>query len=154
MRGDQRVLDALNELLAEELAAINLYMVQAEMCENRGHDRLSQAFEARTSEEMKHVQRLVARILELEGRPAMGASGARPAIGETVEEQLRGTLQAEQSAAGASERALAAATAAADEATRELCAALLAEERAHVAWLDAELRELEASGLERYLAGG
>ncbi len=144
------VLEALNRLLATELGAINQYMVHAEICENQGHDRLAQAFEARTAEEMKHVQRLVARILALGGRPGLGTPAHRGAIGGDVAEQVRYDLQTEEAVVLAYEQALAVAGA--DRESHALLAAILEEERRHVAWLRAELDQIATKGLERYLA--
>jgi bacterioferritin len=143
------VLEALAGLLSTELGAINQYMVHAELCESWGHDRLAEAFEARTAEEMKHVQRLVARILALGGRPGLG-SAVQGAIGADVAEQVRNDLRTEELVAVAYERALEVA--AEDVETASLLASILADERRHVAWLRSELDRIETRGLERYLA--
>ena len=144
------VLEALNRLLSTELGAINQYMVHAEICENWGHDRLAEAFEARTAEEMKHVQRLVARILALGGKPGLGSAVVGGAIGADVAEQIRNDLRTEEAVVAAYEQAIPLATE--DPESRELLTSILAEERRHVAWLRGELDRIETRGLERYLA--
>jgi bacterioferritin len=146
---DPDLLAALNQLLSVELGAINQYMVHAEICESWGHDHLAQAFEARTAEEMRHVQRLVSRILALGGRPGLGSS-AGGTIGADVEELVRFDLRSEEAVVTAYEQALA--TTGGDPESRSLVISILEEEHCHVSWLRAELLQIETKGLEEYLA--
>ena len=69
MKGNDRIIARLNDLLADELTAINQYMVQSEMCDNWGYEKLHKAMEKRAVEEMKHAEKLIARVLFLEGTP-------------------------------------------------------------------------------------
>ena len=69
MKGDPKVMEVLNSLLADELTAINQYMVHSEMCDNWGYEKLHKAIEKRAIDEMKHAEKLIARIIFLEGVP-------------------------------------------------------------------------------------
>jgi len=135
------VLAALNRLLAIELGAINQYMVHAEICENSGHDRLAQAYEARNAEEMKHVQRLVARIRARGGKPGLGTASVDGIAEEDLGALLRADLRTEELVVAAYQDALSIASE--DRESRELLASILEEERRHVAWLRDELGRLE-----------
>lgn len=88
MKADERVIKKLDELLAEELTAINQYMVHSEMCANWGYERLHEKVEKRTIQEMKHAEHLIARIIFLEGMPTVSKLNAIH-IGTDVEKQLR-----------------------------------------------------------------
>src|SRR5512144_177040 len=97
MKGNDEVLATLNALLADELTAINQYMVHSEMCANWGYGRLHEVIEKRAIDEMKHAEKLIARILFLEGRPTVSNLN-RITIGQDVQAQLNNDHEAEQGA--------------------------------------------------------
>ncbi|MEW5720099.1 MAG: ferritin-like domain-containing protein, partial [Chloroflexota bacterium] len=97
MKGNDKVVERLNVLLAEELTAINQYMVHSEMCANWNYQRLHQAIEKRAIQEMKHAEHHIARILFLEGQPIVSNLN-KITIGADVEAQLRNDAAAEQGA--------------------------------------------------------
>ena len=89
MKGNEKIIEILNDFLADELSAINQYMVHSEMCDNWGYGRLHAAIEKRAIDEMKHAEKLIARILFLEGKPVV--SELKPInIGAAVDLQIRG----------------------------------------------------------------
>src|SRR5512139_3419794 len=97
MKGNDRILTRLNDLLADELTAINQYMVQSEMCDNWGYEKLHKAIEKRAIDEMKHAEKLIARILFLEGAPNVSKLN-KINIGADVESQHRNDQKSEQMA--------------------------------------------------------
>jgi bacterioferritin len=151
MTGSPNVLQALNALLADELTAINQYMVHSEMCDNWGYDDLHKAIEKRAVEEMHHAESLIARILFLEGTPTVSKLNAI-AIGRTVKEMVANDNKAEMGAIKAYNDAIRTAVDAADNGTRELLEKTLKDEEAHLDWLEAQRDQIDQMGLENYLA--
>lgn len=151
MKGNERLLAVLNELLAEELTAIVQYVVHSEMCANWGYDRLHEAVEKRAIQEMKHAERLIARIIFLEGTPEVSRLNAVH-IAPNVADQLRSDLQAEVSAVEAYNRAIALAQEVGDAVTRELFESIVKDEDCHVDWLEEQLDQIEQMGLQIYLS--
>ncbi|HUS92907.1 MAG TPA: bacterioferritin, partial [Phycisphaerae bacterium] len=97
MKGNEKLLETLNSLLADELTAISQYMVHSEMCADWGYGKLHEHFEKRAIDEMKHAEKLIGRILFLEGRPVVSKLG-KMTIGATVPKQLEGDLGLEMGA--------------------------------------------------------
>jgi bacterioferritin len=97
MKGNEKVIAALDARLADELTAINQYMVHAEMCENWGYGRLHGVIEKRAIAEMKHAEKLIERILFLEGKPTVSKLN-KISIGDNVEKQLKNDWKAEEAA--------------------------------------------------------
>jgi bacterioferritin len=151
MQGDQRVIDALNELLTLELTVVNQYFVHAKMCENWGYKRLADKFRKDAMDEMKDAEELIERVLFFEGVPNVQRLDT-VALGETVDEQLRLALDAERNAVQLIANALKAADAAGDEATREFLAPHLPEEEGHIDWIETQLSLIEQVGEQNYLA--
>jgi bacterioferritin len=150
MKGHDAILDTLNLLLADELTAINQYMVHSEMCEDWGYGRLHEAIEARAIQEMRHAESLIGRILFLEGRPVV--SRLNPIhIGGDVAEQLRSDTAAEYEAVQAYNSGIRQATDLGDNGTRELLETILADEEEHVDWLETQLEQVEQMGIQNYL---
>jgi len=150
MKGHDAILDTLNLLLADELTAINQYMVHSEMCEDWGYGRLHEAIEARAIQEMRHAESLIGRILFLEGRPVV--SQLNPIhIGGDVAEQLRGDVAAEYEAVLAYNSGIRQATDLGDNGTRELLETILGDEEEHVDWLETQLEQVEQMGIQNYL---
>lgn len=151
MKGNRKVLSTLNALLSEELTAINQYMVHSEMCADWGYDRLHEKLEKRAIDEMKHAEKIIGRVLFLEGTPIVSKLGPIQ-IGSDIHKQFRNDLLAEEGAVAHYNRAIAETVAAADNGTREMLEAILADEEAHVDWLEAQLEQIEQMGLQIYLA--
>ena len=97
MKGNEKLIGVLNSLLADELSAVNQYMVHSEMSNNWGYDKLHKHFEKRAIDEMKHAEKLIGRILFLEGIPVVSILN-KIIIGETVPKQLASDHSAEESA--------------------------------------------------------
>lgn len=151
MKGNDKVLAVLNTQLADELTAISQYMVHSEMCANWGFERLHKAAEGRAIQEMKHAEKLIGRIIFLEGTPIV--SNLNPMhIGATVEAQLKHDLEAEVGAVKAYNDAIRLAVKTDDNGTRELFDSILADEEAHLDWLEAQHDQIEQMGLQLYLS--
>ena len=150
MQGNEKVIETLNALLAEELAAINQYMVHSEMCANWGYERLHEANEKRAMDEMRHAEKLIARIIFLEGKPIVSEL-AKIQIGATVEEQLKSDEGAESEAVKMYNDAIRLATELHDNGTRELLEDILEDEERHLDWLEAQLDQIAQMGLQIYL---
>ena len=150
MKGDRKVLATLNKLLADELTAINQYMVHSEMCANWGYERLHKAAEKRAIDEMKHAEKLIGRILFLEGRPIV-SNLAKITIGAEVEAQHKHDWAAEDGAIKAYNEGIRLAVEIGDNGTRELFESTLKDEEAHIDWLEAQLEQIQQMGLQNYL---
>jgi bacterioferritin len=150
MKGNDQVIARLNALLADELSAINQYMVHSEMCVNWGYGELHEAIEKRSIAEMRHAEKLIGRILFLDGKPVV--SSLNPIhIGATVEAQLKNDLAAEIGAVLAYNAGIKLAVEADDNGTRDLLDDILEEEEEHVDWLEAQLSQIEQMGIGSYL---
>lgn len=131
MKGNPKLIKVLNELLADELTAINQYIVHAEMCENWGYGKLHDHFEKRAIDEMKHAGKLIARILFLEGMPVV--SKLNPLhIGSDVPKMFEYDHKAEEGAIKAYNDAIVLAGELKDYATRELLEQILGDEDEHI----------------------
>jgi bacterioferritin len=131
MKGNPKLIETLNSLLADELSAINQYIVHSEMCANWGYEKLHTLFEKRAIGEMKHAEKLIARILFLEGTPVV--STLNPIhIGGDVVKQLENDHAAEQGAIEAYNAAIRLAGEVNDFATREMLEHILSEEDEHI----------------------
>jgi bacterioferritin len=131
MKGNAQLIETLNSLLADELSAINQYIVHSEMCANWGYEKLHARFEKRAIDEMKHAEKLIARILFLEGIPVV--SNLNPIhIGSDVVKQLENDHIAEEGAIAAYNAAIRLAGEVNDFATRELLEEILNDEDDHI----------------------
>ena len=151
MKGNAKVLEALNDVLTGELTGIIQYFVHAKMCENWGYERLAEANRKESIGEMKHADELIERILFLEGVPNLQRLG-KVKVGERVPEQLQLDLALELEAVGKLNKAIALAAEVGDNGTRELFEDLLESEEEHVDWLEAQLELIRQVGEENYLA--
>lgn len=151
MKGNPKVIAALNEALKEELTAINQYFLHAEMCENWHYDRLGAYIKKQSIDEMKHAEVLIERILFLDSTPNM-TEPMQLTVGRNVKEQIASDLTLEIAAVAMYNRASQTAREEADNASRELFERLLKDEEDHVDWLEAQLHQIEEIGYERYLA--
>lgn len=131
MKGNPRLIETLNSLLADELTAISQYMVHSGMCENWGYGKLHDHFEKRAIDEMKHAEKLIGRILFLEGIPVVSRL-LDMHIGAEVPQQLENDHSAEAGAIKAYNAAIVVAGEVADFATREVLEAILKDEDRHI----------------------
>jgi bacterioferritin len=151
MRGNDQVLQHLNEVLKAELTAINQYFLHAKMCENWGYLRLAGYNRKESIDEMKHADKLMERILFLEGTPNM--TDMFPIkIGRNVKEQLENDLALELDALPRLNAAIKHATEVGDNASRELFEEILIDEEHHVDYLEGQLHIISEIGLDNYLA--
>ena len=151
MKGNPKLLATLNLLLADELTAINEYMVHSEMCSNWGYGRLHKKIEKRAIDEMKHAEKLIARILFLEGTPKVDKLN-KINIGSDVPKQLANDRAAEAGAVVAYNTAIHQADQVNDAATRELLEDILKDEDAHIGWLEEQQDQITQMGVELYLS--
>jgi bacterioferritin len=150
MKGNEQIITLLNELLADELTAINQYMVHSEMCANWGYQKLHEVTEKRAIVEMKHAEKLIGRLLFLEGQPTV--SRLNPIhIGATVEAQLKHDLDAEAGAIKAYNEGVRLCIEAGDHGSRELVEDILEDEEEHLDWLEAQLDQIGQMSLQNYL---
>jgi len=150
MKGQDKVISMLNASLADELSAISQYMVHSEMCANWEYKHLHEAIEKRAIDEMKHAEKLIARILFLEGQPLVSKPN-KINIGESVETQLRNDLAAESQAIKEYNDSIRACLEMGDNGTRELFEGNLKDEETHLDWLEAQLDQISQMGLQNYL---
>jgi bacterioferritin len=150
MKGNPKIIDSLNKQLADELTAINQYMVHSEMCANWGYERLHKAIEKRAIDEMKHAEKLIGRILYLEGLPVVSKL-VEMKIGKDVEEQLRHDLHAEVGAVETYNQAIKLAAELSDDGTRSLLQSILKDEEDHIDSLEAQLDQISQMGIQIYL---
>jgi bacterioferritin len=151
MKGSEKIIAFLNDALSDELTAINQYMVHSEMCANWQYQRLHEAVEKRAIDEMKHAEKLIGRILFIEGIP--NVSDLKPIhIGSEVSSQIANDLYAETDAIKAYNSGIRMAVEEADNGTRELLESILKDEEAHLDWLEAQRDQIEQVGIQNYLA--
>lgn len=151
MKGNEKLVKTLNALLAEELTAINQYMVHSEMCEDWGYGRLHERAEKRAIQEMRHAESLIGRILFLEGIPTVSTLNAIH-IGADVPKQVQADLNAEISAVQLYNEAIKLADEVGDAATRDLLLQILKDEDAHVDSLEEQNDQIAQMGLPMYLS--
>jgi bacterioferritin len=151
MKGNDRIIAQLNDLLADELTAISQYMVQSEMCSNWGYDKLHKAIEKRAIDEMKHAEKLIGRIIFLEGTPVVSKPN-KVNVGANVEAQHKNDLKAEQGAIQAYNESIRLAVELADNGTRELLESVLKDEEDHIDWIEAQLDQIKQMGTQVYLS--
>ncbi len=151
MKGDQQVIDLLNEVLTNELTAINQYFLHARMCENWGYERLWKKIRAESIDEMKHADEVIERILYLEGLPNLQRLG-KINVGENVPEMLKADLEVEGVAIPTLNRGIELCRKVGDNGTAELLEDMLVEEEEHANWLETQLTAIDQVGVQNYLA--
>ena len=150
MKGDAKVLEALNRALTIELTAINQYFVQGKMLKNWGYLRLAKKMHEESIGEMKHADRLMERILVLEGLPNLQDLG-KLLVGETVPEVLDCDLQSERQAQATLKEAIAYCESVRDYVSREILEKILEDTEEHIDFLETQLDLLGKVGIENYL---
>ncbi|MGK2929328.1 MAG: bacterioferritin [Acidimicrobiales bacterium] len=151
MQGNADVIELLNEVLTAELTAINQYFIHAKMCENWGYQRLAKHNYDESIDEMKDAEKVIERILYLEGVPNLQRLNS-VRVGETVPEQHRLDLDLERDAIERYNRGVELARSAGDNGTAEMLEDLLVGEEHHADWLEAQIHLIEQVGIENYLA--
>jgi bacterioferritin len=150
MKGNPKIIERLNALLADELTATNQYIVHSEMCANWRLDKLHNLVEKRAIDEMKHAEKLIARILFLEGIPVVSNLN-KIHIGAEVPAQLENDLGAELGAVQAYNDGIRQAVEIGDNGTRELLESILTDEEEHIDWIEAQLDQIKQMGVQNYL---
>ena len=148
---DRKIIDVLNDVLTAELTAINQYFVHAEMADNWGYEHRYEMVRKEAMSEMKHAEKLIERILYLEGVPNVQRLGTIR-IGETVPEQLKLDLELEREAIGRLNAGIATCREAGDNGSRMLLEGILESEEEHINWLEAQLSLVAQVGEPNYLA--
>jgi bacterioferritin len=151
MKGDDKVLELLNEVLTAELTAINQYFIHAKMCQNWGFLKLYEKVRHESIDEMKHADELIERILFLEGVPNLQKLWTLN-IGETVKEQFKADLEVEYAAIKRLNAGVKACEEIGDNGSRELFERILGGEEEHADWLETQLSLIETVGEQQYLA--
>jgi bacterioferritin len=150
MKGNSKLLAALNGLLADELGAISQYMVHSEIVENWGYGKLGKLIEKRAITEMKHAEKLIGRILFLEGIPIVDKLSPIH-IGADVPKQFNNDLASEMGAVKSYNAAIKLAVDVADNATKELLDSILKDEDDHVDEIETQQDQVRQMGLPQYL---
>jgi bacterioferritin len=151
MKGDAEVIELLNDVLCAELTGINQYFIHAMMCANWKYLKLAKHSRDESTEEMKHAQDVIERILYLDGVPNMQRY-MKINVGQTIPEQHEFDLSLERDAVARLNRGVELARAKGDSGSRALLEKILRDEEEHVDWLEAQLLQIQAMGLPNYLA--
>ena len=151
MKGNDQVIDVLNEVLTGELTAINQYFIHAKMCGNWGYMRLHKLVRAESIDEMKHAEALIDRVLYLDGVPNIQRLW-KVQVGQTVKEQLTADLAVELKAIELLNRGIELCRSLGDNASRDLLERILVSEEEHADWLEAQLTLMEQVGEPNYLS--
>ena len=150
MQGSPEIIEFLNEALAAEVTAINQYFVNSKVCEDWGWDRLAAKMREESIEEMHDAEKLMDRILYLDGMPRLESLSSVRA-GKTVEEQMENDRQLEVAAIDRYRRGVALAEEQGDVGTRELLEHLLVGEEAHLDWIETQQSAIADIGIQNYL---
>ena len=151
MKGNEQVIGVLNQVLRKELTGINQYFIHAKMCENWGYGKLKKAMWDESIGEMKHADRIIERILFLEGTPNISAYD-KILVGSGVKQQLENDLALETAALTVLRPGIKTCLDASDDASRELLEHILVDEEKHVDWIETQLHQIEEVGQQNYLA--
>jgi bacterioferritin len=151
MKGDPKIIELLNEVLTNELTAINQYFLHSKICENWAYERLHHVFKEESIDEMKDADALIERILYLEGLPNLQRLG-KVNVGESVEEMLQIDHDLEAHAIGVLNRGIAQARQAGDAGTAELLEDILEGEEEHADWIEAQQTAIKQMGIQAYLS--
>ena len=151
MKGDRAVVDLLNEVLTNELTAVNQYFLHARMVENWGYERLYKKFRGESIGEMKDADELIERILYLEGMPNLQKLG-KVTVGENVPEMLKLDLELERHAIEVLNKGIEVCRDKADNGSADLLEDILEGEEEHANWIEAQITLVEQIGAPAYLA--
>jgi bacterioferritin len=151
MKGSQKIIDLLNDVLTNELTAINQYFLHARMCENWGYERLWHKIRDESIDEMKHADQVIERILYFDGLPNLQKLG-NINVGQSVDEQLKVDLDLEKRAIPVLNKGIELCRSESDNGTADLLEDILEDEEEHANWLEAQLTLIQQAGLQNYLA--
>jgi bacterioferritin len=150
MKGNEKLITVLNSLLADELTAINQYMVHSEMCENWGYGKLHAAIRKQAMDEMFHAEWLIERIIFLDGAPTVSVLNPMK-IGKTVLEMIKNDNGDELKAVNAYNAAIKLGREVDDQGSVDLLTKILKMEEGHVDWAEKQRAQVDQMGLENYL---
>jgi bacterioferritin len=150
MKGNEKLITVLNSLLADELTAINQYMVHSEMCENWGYGKLHAAIRKQAMDEMFHAEWLIERIIFLDGAPTVSVLNPMK-IGKTVLEMIKNDNGDELKAVIAYNAAIKLGREVDDQGSVDLLTKILKMEEGHVDWAEKQRAQVDQMGLENYL---
>jgi bacterioferritin len=151
MKGNEEVLTLLNQLLTNELTAINQYFIHAKMCENCGYDRLGAKLREESIDEMRHADQVISRILFLDGVPNLQRYH-KLRVGETVKEQFESDRELEYAAIAFLNQGIKACRDASDNASEDLLTKILVSEEMHLDWIETQLELIRQVGEQNYLS--
>ena len=151
MKGNPEVIKVLNEVLRKELTGVNQYFIHAKMCKNWGYAVLGEHAWNESIDEMKHADKIVERILFLEGTPNVQAYD-KIQVGSNVRQQLENDLGLEQAALTVLRPGIKICLDAHDDATRELLEHIIVDEEHHIDWIETQFHQIKEIGYENYLA--
>ncbi len=151
MKGDQQIIDLLNDVLTAELTAVNQYWLHGRICENWGYQRLWKKYRHESIDEMQHADKLIARVLYFEGIPNVQRYG-KVNIGENVKEMFELDLQVEYDAIDRLNKGVQLCREKGDNGSRTLLEEILVAEEDHVDWLEAQMDQINQMGMENYLS--
>lgn len=151
MKGNAKLIEALNEVLTAELTAIHQYFIHAMMCESWGYEALAGKTRKESFAEMKHAEELIERILNLEGVPNLQRM-EKVNVGEKVKEQFKLDLDLEIAAVARLNKSIALALEVGDQCSRELLERILKSEDDHVHFLESQIELIQQVGEQNYLA--
>ena len=151
MKADPAIIDLLNQVLTNELTAVNQYFLHARICENWGYERLYEKFRHESIDEMKDADELIERVLYLEGLPNVQRYN-KVNVGENVPEMFQLDLELEKDAIGALNAGIALCREKGDNGSAELLEEILEGEEEHADWLETQLTAIDQIGAQNYLA--
>lgn len=151
MKGNEQVINLLNQVLRKELTGINQYFIHAKMCENWGYKRLRKTLWDESIGEMKHADQIIERILFLDGTPNISAYD-KILVGTGVKQQLENDLSLETAALTVLHPGIKTCMEAGDDSSRELLEHIVVDEEKHVDWIEAQLHQIDEVGYQNYLA--
>jgi bacterioferritin len=151
LKGNQKVIDILNEVLSAELTAINQYFIHAKMCEDWGYLKLYEHIEKESIDEMRHAEVLIARILYLEGTPNMDKY-FKLRIGKNFEQILENDYALESEAVNRLQRGIKICTENDDHGSQELLKQILSDEELHIEWMESQKHLISEIGIANYLS--
>lgn len=151
MKGHDQVVSLLNDILTAELTAINQYFIHARMCENWGYKRLWKKLREESIGEMRHADKLIERVLYLDGVPNVQRLG-KVSVGQTVPEQLRLDLELERTAVAALNAGIELCRSVGDNGTRDLLEEILGGEESHIDWIEEQTELIRQVGEAHYLS--
>jgi bacterioferritin len=149
--GSPAIIELLNDVLTNELTSVNQYFLDAKMCANWGYDRLAEKFRHESIEEMKDADKLIERILYLDGHPNLQRLGT-VRVGETVPEKLALALELEKGSIDRLNNGIALCVAEGDNGSRELLDDILTGEEEHADWIETQLELIRQVGEAHYLS--